>query len=472
MSETDLDTAVHQIVRATRKRTAHDSSGFPFFLIVGAGISHPSIPLAAGIERLCREEIAKAALGPPPLESGSPLDRYERCFEHAFPHAEDRQIFLHSLIHKAAVSPANFRLAHLLGERNEHRRLHLTNLVFTTNFDEMLTRALRLFGHDVVVCDHPKTTQRIKLGRANPLQVVHVHGTHWFYDCRNLRGELELQAKGDLTDNVSMAQLLDRVLAERTPIVTGYSGWEGDVIMTALRRRLREPTLPHNLYWFCFQRSDANALPVWLREHASVRLVLPPAEESGNFGSTPMPVRSLPARLVFETLIRELELPPPKLTSEPLDFFAEQLRATLSLDEEEAARDLYLLRDVLRRVEEGARLEHAQRQGTTATEKTTARILAQVSSAIRRLAYKEALAETQELDLGSLSSAEKETLDEALDALYLGTADTDSSLGLAACELRLKLAETALREKDSDQTAWKSRAKRARQDRVFVSEPI
>lgn len=105
MTEIDLDTAIGQIARATRKRTSQDPAGFPFFLIVGAGISHPSIPLAAGIERLCRDEILKEGLGAQPQESGSALDRYERCFDQAFPQAEDRQAFLHALITRLRSPP-------------------------------------------------------------------------------------------------------------------------------------------------------------------------------------------------------------------------------------------------------------------------------------------------------------------------------------------------------------------------------
>src|SRR6185436_18142064 len=99
--------------------------------------------------------------------------------------------FLHEEINGKPISAANFRLAHLLGEMNPKKRL--TNLVFTTNFDDMLSKALRLLGSDVIVCDHPETTSRVDLHGSEP-QIVHVHGTHWFYDCCNLKGELEAQS--------------------------------------------------------------------------------------------------------------------------------------------------------------------------------------------------------------------------------------------------------------------------------------
>ena len=307
---------------------------------------------------MCRKEIVDQGLTPPAL-GGSALDRYQACFETAFSQAEERRIFLHQHLHTARISAANFRLAHLLSEEG------LTKLVFTPNFDEMLTRALRLFGHETIVCDHPKTTQRIDPWRPE-LQVVHVHGTHWFYDCCNLRGEIEGQARSDLADSISMGQLLDRVLAERSPLVVGYSGWEGDVLMTALRRRLQQPTLPFNLYWFCFRRSELDTLPEWLTSHASVRLVVPPkvsvileSQPSGRVSRGPVGALgserksddgggepTLRARDVFEAFIQKLDLKAPYLTDEPLEFFLKHLER--NLDPEDASGRLFLIREVLR----------------------------------------------------------------------------------------------------------------------------
>lgn len=56
MTELDLHSAVDQVVRATQARAGRGVT--PFFFIVGAGVSCPPIPLAAGIEQLCRKEIA------------------------------------------------------------------------------------------------------------------------------------------------------------------------------------------------------------------------------------------------------------------------------------------------------------------------------------------------------------------------------------------------------------------------------
>ncbi len=80
-----------------------------------------------------------------------------------------------------------------------------------------------------------------------------------------------------------MASLPDRVLSRRSPLVIGYGGWDGDVIMTALKRRLQSP-LPHNLYWFCYRRSDLDSLPPWLKSHRQVYFVVPPSYDSSSYG--------------------------------------------------------------------------------------------------------------------------------------------------------------------------------------------
>lgn len=462
MIELDLHSAVDQIVRATRRRAP--SGAAPFFFIVGAGISYPPIPLAAGIEQLCRKEILDQGLTPPPV-GGSALDRYQTCFETAFSQAEERQIFLHQHLHSTRISAANFRLAHLLSEGD------LTKLVFTPNFDEMLTRALRLFGHETIVCDHPKTTQRIDPRRPD-LQVVHVHGTHWFYDCCNLRGEIEGQARSDLTDSISMGQLLDRVLAERSPIVVGYSGWKGDVIMTALRRRLQQPTLRFNLYWFCFRRSEADALPTWLTNHSSVRLVLPPkasveaepkstggssrdavenlGRDRENDGSSKEPV--LPSRDVFEAFIQKLDLRAPHLTDEPLEFFLKHLER--NLDPEDASGRLFLIREVFDRVRVGMELEKSKRLGGSAAQQRTAEALHRVSDAIRRSAYPAAIQVARDVDLSLLDAEQRKELDEALKAAYLALADSEPELGLQACEVWGRLAEFALASGEPKESTW------------------
>ncbi len=457
-----LEDAVHEIVDATRPQPWHSTpQSSRFFFIVGAGISFPAIPLAAGIEELCRKEIERRGRVPSAMNA-LPIERYETHFQQAFPHPEDRRAFLHYHIKSAPISAANFRLAHLVGSKR------LTNLVFTTNFDELFTRALRLFGEDVIVCDHPRTTQRIDPKR-DDFQVVHVHGTHWFYDCCNLKDEIEGRAQDDRESNASMSHLLDRMLHDRAPLVVGYAGWEGDVVMAALKRRLSTP-LSSNLYWFCYRRSDMDVLPNWLKNNANVRFVVPPehAKDRGeanalpnggndparavfvsaglpnNVGNVP-PVQS--ARQVFDALIRGLDLEEPKLTKEPLGFFATQLQRNLASPELSDEDDVYLIRQLIRSVEDGAVLTRQERDRRTQKEKENAEFLGLVSKALRSAAYSEVLTVARKIDFGSLSDVQRTDLYAALESLYLGSAGQslrDFEEQLESCEMRLRISRQSL----------------------------
>jgi hypothetical protein len=52
-------------------------------------------------------------------------------------------------------------------------------------------------------------------------------------------GEIEERSRSSAEHPFDMASLLDNILARHSPLTIGYGGWEGDVVMTALRRRLR-----------------------------------------------------------------------------------------------------------------------------------------------------------------------------------------------------------------------------------------
>ncbi|MGH8614480.1 MAG: SIR2 family protein [Gammaproteobacteria bacterium] len=296
---------------------------------------------------------------------------------------------MRNLIEKKPITHANLRLAHLLLERT------VTNLVITPNFDDFLTRSLQLFGKYHVICDHPKTVERIDHEQAD-VQVVHVHGTYSFYDCCNLRGEIEGQARP--SEEYSMGFLLDQVMYRRSPLVVGYSGWDGDVIMTAIRKRLNQGRLPRKVYWFCYKRTDADKLPEWLRDRGlkpddDVCFVVP-EEEAGQgepaglwsaltAASEPIEAgrgeRVLDAQDVFATLIKAFELKPPSLTSDPLAYFAEHLRASLP-DSSDQGVDIYFIPKVIEKIERARALERAMAEQGQRTEAALERVLEAVRS--------------------------------------------------------------------------------------------
>ena len=314
----DIKTAVSEIKQACREAKENKERS-PFFFMVGSGISYPSVPLAPEVQRQCEEKARNLKRDASPKE-GDPANTYSHWFRAAYPQRRQRQIYLEGLINGVSITHANFRLAHLLLAGA------VTNIVVTPNFDNLLQRALNLFGKQYLICDDPRTVERIN-PEHDDIQLIHVHGSYLFYDCRNTTVEIADRAKPLEDTTLTMAALLDRILAFRAPLVIGYNGWENDVFMTALRRRLLSP-LPFNVYWFCFRRSNVANLPEWLQEHDDVYFIVPneiaeedadkanedsgEAKEKQDIDTEKTPTRNdrtepiLDATTVLDALVREL----------------------------------------------------------------------------------------------------------------------------------------------------------------------
>jgi tetratricopeptide (TPR) repeat protein len=211
-------------------------------------------------------------------------------------------------------------------------------LVVTPNFDDFLSRALVLFGVQPVVSDHPETIPKIDL-RSRDLQVVHIHGTYWFYDCANLSGEIRGRAQQS-DSPFSMRDFLDRLLSERSPLIVGYSGWKEDVFMTALRRRLQvQPK--RKMYWFCHTFEEVAAIFEALRHDPrlpcfteDICFVCVPAQQSVTNDSSQLEIHAaggqpgdeaddgkLSATRVFDELNRVMKVDDPPLIKSPFQFF-------------------------------------------------------------------------------------------------------------------------------------------------------
>jgi len=111
LQELTLAEAVRQI-RATCDR--HER---PFFFLVGAGVSHPPVPLALAIIDDCKrraQEYGPVADSP----SKGPADAYSYWFQRAHPSPADRQAYLRQLIEGKFISHANFRLASISTRNN------------------------------------------------------------------------------------------------------------------------------------------------------------------------------------------------------------------------------------------------------------------------------------------------------------------------------------------------------------------
>jgi len=465
----ELDEAVSRIKQACEDR--ENDSRFPFFFMVGAGLSYPSVPLAPDIVSKCREVAQGYGRGSEPTEK-SALDTYSYWFQTAYAEPKQRQRYLHDLIREKPITHANFRLAHLLLSNK------ISNLVVTTNFDDFLTKALTLFGEPYIVCDHPQTVRRINHNAAL-LQVVHLHGSHWFYDCCNLRGELEQRALQSLQTTSTMASLLNVIMWDRSPLVLGYSGWEGDVFMQSLKQR---PTpLSNNIYWFCYSKSNVDALPQWAREHDNIWFVIPtpkpvarPEQSDREQTSESRPPAGgiqakslgpkkdeepvLPADTVLHRLIQAFNLEAPALTKDPLGFFAARLENSLPTgDVTDGATDTYAIKSVIERVRTAKKREDESKE---AEVKRSVSTLEHVRDAVRRADFREAVKYARNIPLPPLSDKELDELAEAMWSAATGLFD-NSEEELSAYDLIVSIWDKLPERSATESGLTKAKAAKA-----------
>jgi len=441
----ELDDAVSRIKQACESRPK-DSS--PFFFLVGAGISHPSVPLAKDIINHCKK-VAEDRRRSVDVPGVTGVDQYSNWFQTAYSEPYQRQEYLQQLIENKSITHANFRLAHLLLDNT------ISNIVVATNFDDFLSKALALFGKSHIVCDHPQTVGRIN--HAQPmLQIVHLHGSYSFYDCCNLRGELEDRAQQSQHTTLTMASLLVNILWDRSPLVIGYSGWEGDVFMEAFRRRLAQP-LKSNAYWFCYRRSEIDLLPEWLKSHANISFVIQrkTSVAKPNIGAAVEQTQAhqgsvegievtglskkdaepvLAADTVLSRLIQAFNLAAPTLTKDPLGFFAAHLDNSLPKDpaSDSDSSDIYAIKRVIERVRKAKEREDEESAKTRITPAESH--LERVRDALRRADYREVIQEGARIDLAGLSLEQLSELVDAFWAAAEGLSD-NSEDELAAYQL-------------------------------------
>lgn len=149
---------------------------------------------------------------------------------------------------------------------------------------------------------------------------------------------------------------------------------------------------------------------------------------------------NLPAVAVLDELIRTLDLDEPKLTRNPLQFFANYIRELLSEDELEGQdSDLYSFRSVI------SRMEKAQKNLAQA-----ARALELVRNAIRRSQYQDVIRRATVVPAGSLDKAELIELISMLRTASDRSTDDDPTSALAGHELTIALASRLRKSGDSD----------------------
>lgn len=144
-----LDKFHLRAVSGIKQACDDEGDNYPFFFLVGAGTSHPEIPLASEITAKCQQKAKELGRNLSPKQQ-DPMSQYSHWFEQSYPHPRQRKEYLKAIIRGKKISQANFRLAHLLLGENAYEdrpaRLPVTNLVVTVNFDDLLSKALTIFG--------------------------------------------------------------------------------------------------------------------------------------------------------------------------------------------------------------------------------------------------------------------------------------------------------------------------------------
>jgi len=256
----NLQKAAESVGCMSRRRAGLDILLPPFAVMVGSGLTSLQARQLCG---LAEQHLLRMGLTLPELPTEFPT-RYLQVFSR-FPSGFDLQEFLEIHLKDREPSPACRELARLVGPNG------LTNLVLTVNFCDEIPDAVRERGLQPWVLDHPdQINERLVLSLPQ-IQIVKLHGAYLHFDSCNLEAELKRRARQVRN------KVLD-VLAERTVLVLGYSGWKGDAFLSALRHHLtRRTTFPGSVWWFCYSDDDYQRLPRWLVNSPYVRMVTPSA---------------------------------------------------------------------------------------------------------------------------------------------------------------------------------------------------
>lgn len=257
----NLKRAIELISRAYSNIKPHSKKS-PFFYIVGSGISSNSIPLAGEMIKEFEDKLGKEI-----SIQKTPQNKYSEYFEEVYNEPAERRDYLYNLMKDAPITEANLLLAHLL-----IKKIDFSSLVITTNFDNLLSRALNLFGNEPLVFDHPNSLERINSSVKDKIQIVHVHGSYRFYDCCNLGFEIEDRANSNTTYYSSVFNYLMNVLSENSPLIIGYSGWN-DVVLRALKQRLKSG-VGYHYFWFCYDKVSFLNIDTELKKNPYLYLVV------------------------------------------------------------------------------------------------------------------------------------------------------------------------------------------------------
>lgn len=189
---------------------------------------------------------------------------YGMLFERLHPLPEMRRRVVESLVEDAEPSWGYAYLANLL----EHNYF---NVVFTTNFDDLLTEACYRYTDSTrpLVAAHDSAMRNVRIKSARP-KIIKLHGDFLYESIKNTPEETKALESNTL-------EKVKQFSREYGLIVIGYSGRDVS-IMNALQEALQEENsfLP-GIFW-CVYKSDLRISPALQRIAEDERVFIVPID--------------------------------------------------------------------------------------------------------------------------------------------------------------------------------------------------
>jgi tetratricopeptide (TPR) repeat protein len=278
-------------------RTLGDADPREYALFLGAGASWSSgIPLASDMIREWRQTAHKEQADNEPFDDwcGRQIwfkkpTEYSDLFELLYTDQRARQKYIESKVELGFPGWGYLYLGNIV-------RNGWLNLIFTTNFDDLVNEALTsYYSYNAVVCAADSEVETINLSTARA-KVIKLHGDYLFKSLKNTTAELQR-----LTEN--MDHKFGEFARQCSLVVLGYSGADQS-IMSLLAKLLNDPgAFPRDIYWGVHDPKSPLAAPLadLVTKHPKLKLF-----HCEDFD------------LFMAGLHQRLKLPTPSVVTEPL----------------------------------------------------------------------------------------------------------------------------------------------------------
>ena len=282
----------------TIKRARKNNQPMPIFFL-GAGASATGrIPLASGIV----DSILKNHSENPDVEilKDKTYSKLMDCLD-----TSDRDALLKGYIDKAKINVTHIYLAQLMEKG-------YVDYVLTTNFDNLMIRALALFNefppvHDMAILKDLTTTTFAEKS------IIHLHGKYdgaWM-----LNTDEELDKVGETVPNI-----FNKIANKRPWVFIGYSG--DDPILDHIKKLGR---FDNGLYWVCYEDNN-------------------PIDKVKKFINKPNTnasiIKGYDSDSFMMRLNSELKLPQPKIIDKPFSSLKDMLENIVDIDNDEKYKDV------------------------------------------------------------------------------------------------------------------------------------